>query len=188
MLSVRDTCSTFWSWRPVGPAASFPRLQGISVLYQTLSHCFINRAAAQKFSTPLFPGRGNGISWRGWHVGGEVPLITWNTLKLSVVYFFSPSVSALKFPGMMLNTVWYGGFSPPSPEQAWSLLLRWHQFTFAGTGMIPALDPQLRNRRLQESSLWRDHNPSSFNQEFAKGSLRHHLALILDLLAIILCL
>lgn len=74
-----------WEW---GAASFFPRLQGISVLYQTLSHCFINTSAAQKLSTPLFPGRGNGISWRGLHVGGEVPLIALNTQTFGCVLLF----------------------------------------------------------------------------------------------------
>lgn len=56
------------------------------------------------------------------------------------------------------------------------------QSPLAGPDMIPALDPELRNKRLQESHLWRDDNPSSFNRDFARGSLRHHhLAFILDL-------
>lgn len=46
--------------------------------------------------------------------------------------------------------------------------------------MIPALDPERRNKRHQESYRWRDRSPSSFNLESAKGSLGHHLAFILD--------
>lgn len=45
---------------------------------------------------------------------------------------------------------------------------------------IPALDPELRSGS-QESAPQRYHSPSSFNLEFAKGSLGHHLAFILDL-------
>lgn len=44
----------------------------------------------------------------------------WNTLRLWVVYFFPPSASALKFPGIMLSTDC--GVASPSPEKVQSLL------------------------------------------------------------------
>lgn len=35
------------------------------------------------------------------------------------------------------------------------------QSTLAETGMVSALDPELRNKQRQESYPWRDHSPSS---------------------------
>lgn len=93
-------------WTPTSCLASLPLPQATrrSVCRQTLSRHLIGMAAAQKFSAPLFPGRGNGISWRGLRVGGEAPLITRNAPHFQAPASFSPSVFTPKFPGIALST------------------------------------------------------------------------------------
>lgn len=96
--------------RALGPPAPclaslpLPQATRRSVCHQTLSRHLIGMAAAQKSSTPLFPGRGNGISWRGLRVGGETPLVTRNTPHFQALASLSPSVFTPKFPGIALST------------------------------------------------------------------------------------
>lgn len=158
MLGVRVTFGHFWPQHPVWPAFSFPRPQGIVSL-------LTNRAAAQKFSTPLFPGRENGISWRALLVGGEVLLITLNSPAPSAGCCFSSFSFCPIVSWNRLNTDRGAAVSARCSRETWFLL--WIQ----SWGVSDS----------QESDLWRCHNPSCFNLEFAKGSLGHHLTFILDL-------
>lgn len=108
MSSAAGTCQLF-GLLMVQNQLCFPRLQSVS-FYQSLSPLFQIPSCCSELSTPLFPGRGNGISGRGWCVGGKVLPIVLKTPQLSVMCFFSPSMSALKFPRIALSTRWVSCF------------------------------------------------------------------------------